>query len=172
MQTLYHGTIDKFAQDILRTGLQPHPENAWNIQMLNPFAQMFGAQVLYKTFGKAKGATSYDDFVKKITYNPSKDDEPGFVYLIDSVRRAAGYARGKADYYRTRPGDKFFFQKKWEITKALDAPFVPDAKPVVLQLHLPNNMGGFEFDPRDADAVRHKGAVDSKYITLLKGLSL
>jgi hypothetical protein len=140
--------------------------------MLNPYAQIMNPRLLYAMGYTVKGKrpATYEDFIDGITYNPSKSDEPGYVYLINKLPRALSYAKGKADYFRTKPGDKFMFDGDWEVTKEQDAPFMPNVKPVVLRLDLPNGMKGFEFDPRDDEAVRFKGTIPPKYISQVTGV--
>ena len=156
MVTTYHGTIAPWHESILRDGLIPTiPEKQWK------------ANLHWKDYF----------FGESHTFNPSLKDEKGFTYLALTQEHAEEYARFKAAYARALPGSSFHFAGEllipMDVDKQKDAPYIPDAKPIVLKVVIPDDLyRSMEEDTMAYNAVRCYCSIPPKYIKPLKGLSL
>jgi hypothetical protein len=141
---LYHGTASVFVVDILAKGLIPSRERKWDMQVDDIFTD----------------------------YNPMKDDPDGYVYVTPALDLAEAFAKARVAYLTTKPGDLLsLFGGMMEALKNKTAPFIPDAKPVVVRIDVtPELLQHVEDDPRAPRALRIPGTIQPSMIHLTHAL--
>jgi hypothetical protein len=134
----FHGTIDKFVPAILREGLAPHKnDNGWDIEI--------------------------ERFLSRKPYIPKEDDEDGWVYFSDDESYALTYAIGRANYYKTQPGHSFTIPNLIrDARKRYGAPVIPDAKPAIIRLSLPDSIRVEQDD--ESRGLRFRGTIPASYV--------
>lgn len=140
----YHGTIDKFVPAIFKEGLKPVNENAWD--------------------GEIEG------FFK--TFNPKRDEAPGYIFFTEDLEQAMRYARSKAAYFRAEPGS-IVEVYGMDMEKSSKAPMIKDAKPVIVQLNgskMRANGIVPEPDPHSFIASRYHGTIPPEFVGVSAGI--
>jgi hypothetical protein len=75
-------------------------------------------------------------------------EEVDSIFLTPLPEMARLFAISKANYLRAKPGEHFLFGDNPFMTKTEDAPVIKDAKPIVLELAIPDSaLGLIEIDP-------------------------
>jgi hypothetical protein len=131
---LYHGTINKFVPNILKEGLVPHrDDNGWD-----------ATDVLTAKIYEIAGID------KNNAYNPKKDDDAGYVYLASRLESAVAFAKAKADYFRAKPGEIFYFMDM-ALQKGRNAPVIDDAVATILRIKATDQIIlNLELDPKSS----------------------
>lgn len=135
MKTWFHGTCDIWLPSIEKVGLKPMHENAWRVTFDGVF------------------------------YDPYRDDDNGFVFLSSERFIARNYAKAKAHYLATKPGEDFaLFPFAFSQTGVKDegSPVIK-AKPILLVILLPEDAE-LTSDPHSANAMRFHGTIQPSAI--------
>lgn len=136
--TLWHGTDVDSARAILSEGLK--------------------ADVCKYDMSDASGERDY---------NPSLDDEPGFVYVTTHRRLALGFAQVRTKFYRTPVGRAFsmpgYFARHMPDQRKHSGPHKPDARAALVKIELPADWP-HDCDPQCFLGYRVPGQIPAQYV--------
>lgn len=133
---MYHGTVDTYLASILKEGLRPAEENAWQVSM-----------------------HSRDEDVDD-TDNIRLYETVDSVYLTEIKRHAVEFALTKTKYLAAKPGtDTAMFDVPHLLLRKSHGAPVIQGKPIVLEVMVEHDSPFCQTDPRDDYASRLTGSI-------------